>query len=80
MEYNGVVSEFNGVHDGQSATIVGKRKISYANHYKVRNSKTNTLQVTRLIEIHKEDGSVSWSFYCNVRVERGHQVNVEIIN
>lgn len=79
LTYNGITSEFNGSNCGVFRSTVGNKTTSYGHTYSVRPSKTNVMKVTKLIEKHNEDGSVSWSFNCNTRIPRGLEVNVEII-
>lgn len=77
LTYNGVTSVFNAFENGQGKTMTGSKTNSWWVLYSVRPSKTNTLGISGLIESHKEDGSIKWSFYSRVRVERGHKVFVK---
>ena len=78
--YNGEKSEFNAYENGgRGGTISGNEWISWFVKYSVRPSKANKLNISELIECHKEDGSIEWSFYSRKRVERGHKVIVREI-
>lgn len=80
LTYNGVKSEFNAFENGgRGGTISGNKWISWFVKYAVRPSKTNALNISEVIEIHNEDGSVEWSFYSRKRVERGHKVKVRVL-
>lgn len=75
--YNGIKSEFNAYENGgRGGTIIGNEWVSWFVTYSVRPSKSNKLNISELIEIHNEDGSIEWSFYSRIRVERGHEVIV----
>ena len=78
--YNGVKSEFNAYENGgRGGTISGNEWISWFVKYSVRPSKTNTLNISEVIEIHNEDGSVEWSFYSRIKIERGHKPIVRVL-
>lgn len=79
LTYNGITSEFNGTECGRFGSMVSNRYTSYGYAYAVRPSKTNVMKITKLYEMHNEDGSVSWSFNCKSRVPRGLKVTVEIL-
>lgn len=77
LTYNGVKSEFNAFENGgRGGTISGNKWVSWFVKYSVRPSKANKLNISELIEYHKEDGSIERSFYSRIRVERGHKVIV----
>lgn len=75
--YNGIKSEFNASENGgRGGSMRGNKWVSWFVNYSVRPSKANKLNISELIEYHKEDGSIEWSFYSRIRVERGHKVIV----
>lgn len=75
--YNGIKSEFNASENGERGGSIRENKwVSWFVKYSVRPSKANKLNISELIEYHKEDGSIEWNFYSRIRIERGHKVIV----
>lgn len=75
--YNGIKSEFNASENGgRGGSIRGNKWVSWFVKYSVRPSKANKLNISELIEYHKEDGSIEWNFNSRIRLERGHKVIV----
>lgn len=79
LTYNGVTAIFNGVESGRSgSSCCGSVGI----HYTVRPSKTNLLNISKLIHVINTDGTENWHFYTRNpkgTLPRGLKVTCEII-